>query len=113
MHPRKACHHHLATPSAAANDAVVCHRRRTVCPLIFRQLVVSPSIAARMKLCTACRCRHCVRREIYAQAQGLPHTPGDWRSCRKRCLNVLRRRTVCILIFKKLAGRQAPVSRLA
>ena len=37
MHPRKARRHQGR--GAAANGAVLCSRRRTVCPLVFKQLV--------------------------------------------------------------------------
>ena len=51
MHPGKACCRHRATRGAAANAAVACRRRRTVCPLVFKQLVgrQSPHVAAGMK----------------------------------------------------------------
>ena len=52
MHPGKACRHHWATRGAVANAAVVCRSRRTICPLIFKQLSgrpTSPSVAASLK----------------------------------------------------------------
>ena len=39
MHPGKACRRHRATRGTAANAAVACRRQRTVCLLVFKQLV--------------------------------------------------------------------------
>ena len=73
----------------------------------------SPSVAASMKLCEACRCRHGAKHAIHAPAQGLPHSRATQGAAANAAVVCSRRRTVCPLIFKQLVGRQAPVSRLA
>ena len=79
MHPRKVCRNQGR--GAATNAAATCFRRRTICPLIFKQLTAS------MRPCEACRCRHGAMRAIHAPAQGVPQSMA--RSCRKRCRYVL------------------------
>ena len=159
MHPRKACRNQGR--EAAANAAVTRSRRRRDVLFIqpparaiklrvptaqgrrppqFVQSFSSswsadrPGVAASMRPCEACRCRHgaglAIRapaqvvppcrcrhgagRAIHAPAQVVPPSPGD-RDSRSRCHAVMcdQGRTVCPLIFKQLVGRQAPVSRLA
>ena len=39
MHQGKACRSHRATRGAGTNAAVVCRRRRTLCLLVFKQVV--------------------------------------------------------------------------
>ena len=85
MHPRKACRHHRASRGAAANDAATCSRRRTVCPLIFKQLVGSQAPVSRLAYICAKRaappwcetCHPCTSTRpaaIKAKGEELPQT---------------------------------------